>query len=269
MRRNVNENQSRFGFTLIELLVVISIIALLVGILLPALGAARKSAQTVKCASNMRQLGIGFAGYSTDNSGMFPANQPGTGNKDTWWYQSDVIGGYLPGGVETATGSIGGLTLPCPSDIDNAARSYTMNYWASSYVDKSITHKFEYWNAGSPNQSKLMLAMEAWSVYLSESEWFARPWLGSEAYTPYKHFVENPETAITYERGITSLPPSKIDFNRHSTAGTPFDAEGSANFLYADGHVTGKSDSTLVDRATKKSTYDSLWAPNDENIENP
>jgi prepilin-type processing-associated H-X9-DG protein len=106
-------------------------------------------------------------------------------------------------------------------------------------------------------------------VYLSESEWFARPWLGSEAYTPYKHFVENPETAITYERGITSLPPSKIDFNRHSNAGTPFDAEGSANFLYADGHVTGKSDSTLVDRATKKSTYDTLWAPNDEKIENP
>lgn len=55
------------GFTLIELLVVVSIIALLIAILLPALGAARRSAPDVQCLSNISQQGKALLIYSTEN----------------------------------------------------------------------------------------------------------------------------------------------------------------------------------------------------------
>ena len=65
------------GFTLIELLVVIAIIALLIGILLPALGAARSAGRSIACASNMRQIGIGWTVYANDNSDLSVPGQPG------------------------------------------------------------------------------------------------------------------------------------------------------------------------------------------------
>jgi prepilin-type N-terminal cleavage/methylation domain-containing protein len=72
------------GFTLIELLVVISIIALLVGILLPALGAARKSAQDLQCKNQLRQFGIAFMTYATDNKETLPTNRLQGITRQTW-----------------------------------------------------------------------------------------------------------------------------------------------------------------------------------------
>jgi prepilin-type N-terminal cleavage/methylation domain-containing protein/prepilin-type processing-associated H-X9-DG protein len=65
--------EDRLAFTLVELLVVIGIIALLISILLPALSRANDSARTIKCASNLRQIGAAVVLYAQENKGMiFP-----------------------------------------------------------------------------------------------------------------------------------------------------------------------------------------------------
>ena len=224
------------GFTLVELLVVIGIIALLISILLPAMGAAREQANRVKCLSNLRQLGIAFVAYSAETGGKLPGS--GMQQQASGWVYWDPPRNLADSALARYMSAFSNPDfMRCPSD-DPTVRPGSAGY-AAPYPFSYTFNRFFTRDAGWSGISKLtqvrnssskIMLVEEDERTINDGRW--EPHLGN-------YFAEYP----VGEKGVDLLAIRhdrlRRDPDRPNLAGWSWvpNPERRGNAAFADGHA--------------------------------
>ena len=238
------------AFTLVELLVVIGIIALLISILLPSLQRAREQANTIKCLSNLRQVGLAMQMYANANGGVFvPVAYEGLGTDNgRFWFNNLSEQNYLVGNDSPGT------VYMCPTAADQEAAWNSISPWwtvPASRMDPKGEWYIRMFDSQGQNPIRTNYALNTtwphgggawWATSTAYGHWF--PVNFADVRNPPAMFTKGLPTKIAQVNDASTVvlafdgrwgfmqEPEMINIRHGGRPGN----RSAANFVFVDGH---------------------------------